>query len=832
MNFRLILRLALRDLRAGELRLLMSAMIIAVGTVTSITMFVSRFLEAMELESSSFMAADRSISGGVPIPDSFRGPAAGLGLRISDSLLFASMVVPTEDPERTHLVSVKAVDAAYPLRGKLLVSDKPYGEIFPTEDILEPGTVWLDRRLFPALGVEKGDSVRVGYKQLVITQVLASDPDRSGGFFDFGPRLLMRIEDVPATKVIQPGSNIDYRMLLAGPKDNLRLFHDQIRAELSPNFRWRNIRDASPQLGRALNRAERFLLLGGSLAVLLAGVAIALTSRRYAKRHYDHVGILKTLGATPGDIQWAYFGVLWVVACIGVVAGIALGTLLHFGLITALKPYLPGELLPLPGTRPFVVGAVTGFVCLLTFALPPIIALRRVSPLRVIRRDLSNMIIPSIITNSIAILGSFGLLLWYSDSFWLTVWTLTGIFLVLLGFAVVGIVLLRGGRVIGMHAGNAWRLALAGLQRAYKENLVQILMFGLAIMLLFILLLVQTSLIEEWKMQLPEDTSNHWLLNVGSREVDRIQKILDENTVYDGRLYPLIGGRVTKVNGVPTREYARSLVPPRGRGLESERRLTWMREKPDDNELVRGEWWNPDTAEFLASLELGYATRWGLEIDDELEITVGGKSIRARVANIRTVERGEIGPFFFIALSPPVLDGVPATYMGSFFLPPTRNQVLIDLLRDFPTVTIIDVDSIIRQMQTIIARVTGAAEWILLLVFASGILVLIASIQASQDRRMKEYALIRTLGGSRKLISGALAIEFTALGIFAGLIGVMGSELTAHLLATKVFEFDYNVRPWVWVSGPLIGAVLITTVGCVGTRKLVDVSPASILRDL
>ena len=831
MNFKLILRLVLRDWRAGELRLLVSAIIIAVGTVTSTTMFVSRFLEAMELESSSFMAADRSISGGMPIPDSFRGPAAKLGLQISNSLLFVSMVVPTEGPDRTHLVSVKAVDAAYPLRGKLLVSDKPYGEILPTEDIPEPGTVWLDRRLFPALGVEKGDSVRVGYKQLVVTQVLASDPDRSGRFFDFGPRLLMRIEDIPATKMIQPGSNIDYRMLLAGPRDNLRLFHDQIRAELSPNFQWRNIRDAVPRLGRALNRAERFLLLGGSLAVLLAGVAIALTSRRYAKRHYDHVGILKTLGATPGDIQWAYFGVLWVVACIGVVIGVALGTLLHFGLITALKPYLPAEL-PLPSPRPFVVGAVTGFVCLLTFALPPIIALRRVSPLRVIRRDLSNMATPSVITNSIAILGSFGLLFWYSDGFWLTVWTLTGILLVLLGFAVVGIVLLRGGRVIGMHAGNAWRLALAGLQRAYKENLVQILMFGLAIMLLFILLLVRTSLIEEWKMQLPENTPNHWLLNVGSHEVDRIRRVLDENAVYDGRLYPLIGGRVTKVNDVPTREYVRSLVPPRGWGLESERRLTWMREKPDDNELVRGEWWDPDTAEFLASLEFGYATRWGLDIDDELEITAGGKSIRARVANIRTVERGEIGPFFFIALSPPALDRVPATYMGSFFLPPTRNQVLIDLLRDFPTVTIIDVDSIIQQMQTIISRVTSAAEWILLLIFASGVLVLIASIQASQDRRMKEYALIRTLGGSRKLISGALAIEFAALGIFAGLVGVMGAELTAYLLATKVFEFDYNVHPWVWVSGPLIGSVLITTVGYVGTRKLVNVPPASILRDL
>ena len=641
----------------------------------------------------------------------------------------------------------------------------------------------------------------------------------------------MRIEDASATKVIQLGSNIDYRMLLAGPRDKLRLLHDQIDAELSPNFKWRNIRDAAPQIGQILNRAERFFLLGGSLAVLLAGVAIALTAHRYAKRHYDHVGILKTLGATPGDIQWAYFGVLWVIACIGVVIGIALGTLLHFGLIATLKSYLPAEL-PLPGARPFVVGAITGFICLLMFALPPIMALRSVSPSRVIRRDLSDTATSSVITYSIAILGGFGLLFWYSDDFWLAVWTLTGIVLVLLGFGIVSVVLLRGGRVIGMHAGSAWRLALAGLQRAYKENLVQILIFGLAIMLLFILLLVRTSLIEEWKMQLPEDTPNHWLLNIGSQEVDRIERVLDENAVYDGQLYPLINGRVFEVNGVSAREYVRSLVPPRGRGLESERRLTWMREKPDDNELVEGEWWDPNTTEFLASLELGYATRWGLKINDELGITVGGKSIRARVANIRTVERDKIGPFFFIALSPPALDGVHATYMGSFFLSPTRNQVLIDLLRDFPTVTVIDVDSIIRQMQTIISRVISAAEWILLLVFVSGVLVLIASIQASQDRRMKEYALVRTLGGSRKLISGSLAIEFAALGICAGLVGVMGAELTVYLLETKVFEFDYSLRPWVWVSGPLIGSVLITTVGYFGTRKLVDVPPASILHDL
>ena len=348
MNVRLILRLVARDWRAGELRLLLAALLVAVGTVSAITFFVDRLHQALLAESTSFLAADRVLSGSQPIPDSFRNGAIAQGLAISDTLLFPSMVYAETSAARNQLVSVKAVSETYPLRGSLRISDQPFASDRPTDSLPERGEVWLDSRLFPSLGVALGDFVQVGYEKLKISRVLTSEPDRGGSFFDLGPRVLMRMADVPATRVIQPGSRIGYRLLLAGDDRALKDYREQFREQFLGKYRWQSIRESSPSIGSALDRAESFLLLGGLLAVILAGIAVALSANRYAKRHYDHVSVLKTLGATPMEIQWGYFGVLTVLGVGGVVLGLLLGTGIHLGIVQLLATYLPANL-PLPG---------------------------------------------------------------------------------------------------------------------------------------------------------------------------------------------------------------------------------------------------------------------------------------------------------------------------------------------------------------------------------------------------------------------------------------------------------------------------------------------------
>nr|BAH89730.1 ABC-type transport system, permease component [uncultured bacterium] len=826
-----ILRLAWRDWRGGELGLLVIALMVAVGTVTAVSLFVDRLHQALLKESATFLAADRYIGSSAEIPDAFRETARSLGLETADTLSFPSMVFTGDD--RNSLVSVKAVGPGYPLRGVLRVTDVPFTPPVVTKELPGRGEVWLDGRLFPALGVSLGDRVEVGYAELEITRVLTSEPDRGGSMYDLGPRLLMRIEDVPATQVVQPGSRLSYRLLLKGDDGALEALKDTLGIEDDPNFWWRGIRESSPTIGSALTRAESFLLLGGLLGVLLAGVAVALSAHRYARRHYDHVGVLKTLGATPNQILTSYVGLLVVVGGIAVALGLLVGTGLHFGIVLLLKSVIPVEL-PSPSVRPYLLGAVTGLICTMAFALPPLLHLKNVSPMRVIRRDVGAAPPSQIASYGAAVAGSLGLLIWYSGSIELTAWTLLGTLGALALFGVLANVLLRSGRVVGMQAGSGLRLALAGLQRRRKENTAQILIFGLAIMLLLILLLLRTALLDEWRNQVPEGAPNHFVLNISPDDVDEIGTLLEANSREQGGLFPMIRGRITAVNGIGAKawEAAHRSEMEDGPRLSSGRNLTWAADMPGDNTLVAGDWWSADDTRAMVSLEDDYAEDLGLSIGDVLSFDIGGEPLEVEVVNLRRLNWESMRPNFFIIFSPGALEEFPATWMTSFYLERDNKRFLNELLSRFPTITVIEVDAIIAQVQSIIARVTQAVELVLGLVLASGCLVLIASIHASRDARMREHALIRTLGGTRKLIAGSLAAEFAALGLFSGIVAVVGAEITVLILQTQVFELGAALHPWLWVVGPLIGAALILVVGILGTRKLIAVPPITVLRGL
>ena len=567
--------------------------------------------------------------------------------------------------------------------------------------------------------------------------------------------------------------------------------------------------------------------------MLLAGVAVALSAHRYARRHYDHVGVLKTLGATPNQILYSYVGLLVAVGSIAVALGLLVGSGLHMGIVLLLKSLIPVEL-PMPSARPFLLGAVTGLICAIAFALPPLLHLKNISPMRVIRRDVGAAPPSQIASYGAAVAGSLGLLIWYSGSIQLTAWTLLGTLGALLLFGALATLLLRGGRVVGMQAGSGLRLALAGLQRRRKENTAQILIFGLAIMLLLILLLLRTALLDEWRSQVPENAPNHFALNIAPHDVEEIGTLLAENSREQGGLFPMIRGRITAVNGIDAKAWEaehRSEMED-GPRLSSGRNLTWAADMPEDNTLVAGDWWSAEDTRPMVSLEDDYAYDLGLSIGDVLSFDIGGEALEVEVVNLRRLDWESMRPNFFIIFSPGALENFPATWMTSFYLERENKQFLNELLSRFPTITVIEVDAIIAQVQSIIARVTQAVELVLGLVLASGCLVLVASIHASRDARMSEHALIRTLGGTRKLIASSLTAEFAALGLFAGLVAVVGAEVTVLILQTQVFELKASVHPWLWIAGPLIGACLILLVGILGTRQLIAAPPITVLRGL
>ncbi len=823
-TLRLALRLLWRDVRAGELSLLVVALVVAVGTVASIGLFVDRLEGAIERESGQVLAADRVVTASDPIPAGFAARARELGLVTSNTLAFTSMVFVGDN---SQLAAVRAVHPNYPLRGELIVSMQPFGAGVRAAGGPPRGEAWVDSRLFPALGLKLGDRVVVGVAELRVTRVVIAEPDRGGSFFALGPRVLMNLDDVPATRVVQPGSRVNYRLLLAGDQAALETLRAELEPQLGKRFRWRGARDDSPTIGSALDRAESFLLLGGLLAVILSGIAVALAGHRFARRHLDYVAVMKSLGLGPSGVRRLYVGMLLIVGIVSTLLGCGFGYGVHELVLLAVSQLIP---VALPPASPdaFGVAAGTGFVCLLAFALPPVLRLQAISPMRVIRGDMAGDALPAWMSYGAGGLGCLLLLVWYSGSLALTAWVASGALVVVTVLLGVAAVLLRGTRRLGMQAGSALRLAAAALQRRGWASSVQIIVFGLAIMLLLLLTLLRTSLLDEWRAQLPEDAPNHFLMNVMPEEAEPVGAMLRAETGASSRLVPMIRGRIIAANGTPIRDWVnrtRGEEDP-GPDPDGERNLTFSAEFPVGNQLTAGEWWPADETAALVSLDEEYARSAGIAIGDTLSFVVADRELDARVASLRKVDWDSLRPNCFIIFTPSALRDMPSTYMTAFYLTRERKTFLVGLLSAYPTISVIEVDGLIEQVRSIVDRVTLAIE----LVLVAGGRVLVASVLSSIDERVREHALLRTLGAPRRLIVGALATEFAVLGAMAGLLAAFGAEISLFVLQWKVFGLANTFHSWIFLAGPACGVAIIGTLGLLATRRVLTTPPVTILR--
>ena len=637
----------------------------------------------------------------------------------------------------------------------------------------------------------------------------------------------MHYDDIPATGVVQPGSRVEYRQLYAGPEPALESFSRWLKPQLRDGQSAVNVDEGQPGIGSALARAESFLLLAGSLAVVLAGVAVALAARRFSERHHDYVAIIKSLGATSGTINRLYGSSLLLLGCAATVLGCLLGwglQALFFQLFAEQLPVQPGP----SGIRPYAIGATTALTCLLSFAWPPLRRLGQASPLRVLRRDLPLENRRAIGDYVLGLLAVTLLMWWYSQDWKLTLAVLAGLAVTAgLGFC-LALALLRGGRLVGMSAGSIWRLALSGLQRRGVANALQVVIFAMAIMMLLILLLVRTSLINEWQAQLPADAPNHFMVNIGPEDVQAIEQVLRSEAVPSEAFFPMIRGRIMSVNGEEL---------PGTDDVQEERRqretnFTWSDVLPTDNRLVAGQWWAPGTDQALVSMEEGFAERMGIEVGDTVGFLVGSQALEAQVTSIRQLQWQSMRPNFFLIFPPRLLAPYPATFMTSFHLAAADKEFLNRFIRRFPTVTVIEMDIVVEQIRTIVKQVSAAVNLVLVVILAAGALVLVAGVQASVDTRMHESAILRALGAQRRLILGGLLIEFVTLGLFAGLLATVGAELSLYILQSKVMDMTYAPTPWIWLVGILSGALIIGSLGVFSCRKVVSTSPVTVLREL
>lgn len=823
----LIWKFLVRDWRGGELSILLMALVLAVSVVVGISGFVSRLQGALLSESARFLAADAVIVSRTEVPEEWIEEATSVGLQVSASLGFPSMAV--ADIERMALVSVKAVSAGYPLKGNLQWSVDPYGTVQSDGAIPVPGEVWLAPRLFALLEVASGETITVGERPLVIAGAVRGEPDATTAVFGFGPRLLMHVDDIPSTGVVQPGSRVEYRLLLGGSADALEVFLEWLKPKLGQGQRVDSVATSQPRIGDTLDRAQGFLLLAGSLAVVLATAAILLASRRFGERHTQYVAILKSLGAQSHEISRLYGSCLFVIGTVSTLLGCILGWAIQGGFIWALGSLLPATPGP-AGWEPVVMGVVTALVCLFFFAWPPLSRLADASPLHVLRAevDVARMQrVKDLLLGGAAVIG---LMWWYSGSVKVTFSVLAGLLLVTVLGVMVGRTLLAGGHSIGGFAGSIWRVALSGLQRRRRSNSLQMVIFGVAIMLMLMLTVVRSSLISQWQAQLPPDVPNHFLLNLAPEEREQLQDFFTQRAVQTERLYPMTRGRIMEVNGaaLPRWEEAESETAPRQR----EANFTWSDVQPAGNELISGEWWSQDAVEPWVSVEEEFARDIGASLGDQLTVRIGADSFTVTVRNIRRVDWQSMRPNFFMVFPRSVLAAYPGMYMTSFLLTPDRKNLLNDLVRELPTVTIIELDMVIAETRAVVDQVARALELVLAVILLAGALVLVAGVQSSLDGRLKEAALLRALGARRELLLGTLWIEFLVLGGLAGGLAGVGAEAATYALQTRVFDMVWTPTPLMWWLGPVIGAAVIGCLGVWSCRHVVRTPPVVLLREV
>lgn len=819
-----------RDWRERDVKVVLGALIVAVATVAIIALFASQLQRTLITSASAFLAADRELEAehGRPLPADWLEEAERRGIETARKVTFSTMVFGND---QFQLVAVKAVDDGYPLRGQVEFqarADMPPEQRELLSNGPRPGEAWLNPRLLRLLDVDVGDTIEIGNLSLRVGGLLIREPDGGFNLGGLAPRVMIHTDDVAASGVVQEGSRVEFSGLFAGDDQALDNFYSWLEPRLEPAHEWTSVRDGET-LSESLDRAERFLLLGGSIAVLLAAVAVAVASRQYAVGQRDTVALLKTLGVSSRRIGRLYLTRLafWGVA--GVAGGL-LVALPVYGFLNSLMAELLDQPVPFRVDAAALMPALlTAVVALFAFAYPPIRRLRGVPAMRVLRSLPGEAGQQAWLDILIAVVAIFALVWWYAREITLVLALIGGLVALLGILALVSWVMVSTlRRVVG--GGNAWRLALVGLYRHRRASLSQIAVFAMTLMLATTLVLVRSSLLDDWQAQLPEQAPNHFLINIAPAEVEQVDRFWQDRNRGLDTLYPMVRGRLTEINGQPVREAVSK--DENVNALNRELNLTWMEQLPEDNRIIDGSWFGPGQTRGV-SVESELAAQLGVSIGDVLGFTIGSDTIAEPVTSIRTVRWDSMKPNFYMAFpAGGGLEGLPATWITSFYLPEGEKSALNDFAREFPTVSLLEVDHIIERIQDIVRQVTQAIEAILALILAASLVVMAAVVSATLQDRQREGALLRTLGGRRSLLVRSTMLEFAIAGLLAGLLGVLAAEAAVWALQNRMFGGEFRWHWTVVLPVPLVSAVILALLGRWQLRPVLSVSPMLLLRRL
>ncbi len=818
---RLGLWLLRRERAHGEWRVLLLALVIGVGSVSTTGFLGDRLTRALGEQGANFLGADLLVTSPHPI-----AAFPQHTLRRSSALEFTSMVA---RGEAFQLATLRAVDAAYPLKSTVRIADRPFSTGRPRPAQPPLGSIYVDQALLPLLNAQVGDSVQIGETTLRIAGVVVEEPGQLGGVFGLAPRVFLHADNVAATRILQPGSRLTYLYQFAGDAPEIAAFSAALKPQLDRSQRLVGTRDGAETLRGAFANADRYIQLTALISLLLSVAAIAIAAHRHALRHYDQAALMRCLGATTAQLGVLYGVQLGVLGVLGSSLGVTLGAVAQHGLALLILPESATRL-PALGLTPVVAAVASGLLALTAASFPALMRLIHASPLRVLRRDLPPL--PLAAWVSLVVSGSVLLMLtaWYAQDAKLVA-QFVGALIVLAGvLALLAQAALLLGRSVQKMAHGPVRFGLAQLLRHRLDSTLQLGAFTLALFLIALLALIRSDLIDRWRQQLPTHAPNHFLVNIAPEQTAGVRHFLAQRQLKPSELYPMVRGRVTTKNGVPIE----STLPPELRDAHSLRRelnLTWTPALAANNQILAGRWHGAHNSAEI-SVESGMAEELRLKLGDTLGFTIGDQTLAARITSIRSVKWDPMQPNFFVIFAPGQLDRLPANYIASVFIPKNKTGILPDFVKAFPSVTVIALDKLIANLEAVFTQVISAIQLLLGFLLAAGLAVVLSTLLASLDARQQEAVLLRTLGAERAYLAKSLWSEFIALGLLAGLLASICAEVAMAVIADRLFELPLQLHPWLWGILPTVGALIIGASGWLTTRHITQVPPMQSIRAL
>ncbi|MGV8932516.1 MAG: ABC transporter permease [Luteimonas sp.] len=839
-TLRLAWRQLRRDLKAGDIRILLAALTLAVVAVTAIGFVTDRAQRALAIEANRLLGGDAVVRGDAPFTGVMRKAASAAGLVQTETVDFQSMVRKLGgDGSNLRLGDLRALGEGFPLRGKFRIVDAR-GE-HDASGIPQRGTLWMSRAGADMLGAAPGDDIAVGAATLKLAALVVQEPDAAIDYFNVAPRVFLNLADLPATGLVQEGSRIGYRLIVAGDAGPVEKFMRTANAALQPGQRLETAADARPEIRSALDRAGRFLGLAALVSVVLAAVAVAMAARRHSERHLSGAAVMRCLGASQRTLVGIHVGEMLL---LGLLAS-ALGVLIAFALQWAVGQWLAHALhlsIPPAGWWPALQGFGVGMIVLLAFAAPPVLALRRVSALRVLRRDLDNAEPSAWLVLLAGFAGLAGLIWWKAGSATLGAAMLVGIAATFATLALLAWLMILAVRRLRTRLRGSLRYGLANLSRRPATSIAQVSALGLGLMALLLLTFVRTDLLDRWQLSLGENAPNRFIINVQKDQLQPVRDFIASQGLSAPTLAPMIRARLLQHNGKPVRgaRLANGADNAGGgdnrqaqRREEREFNLSVSDTLRDDNKIIAGKFW-PATrrAQPELSVEQRFADSLGWKLGDRIVFDIAGQRFGGKITSLRSVDWESFRPNFFVLASPGSLDDFPASYVTAVNVPPSHPRFTADLVQQFPNLSVIDIDAVLKQVRSIGDQVSTVVQVVFWFSFAAGVLVLLAAVSASQDERLLEGGVMRVLGGSRRQLRLAQASEFAAIGLISGLVAAIAASVLSGVVAQRVFDLPWQPNWTMAIVGGGLGMLAALVAGLFATRSVLDAPPSVTLREL